>query len=521
MGKAHNPASPGKQGIPDNPGNAGSGFRDQALFPTAAMTVYQLLKTEGDSSASYMRIRQTLHGDLKGISIQHVKNYLEKHGIQATVRQEPLESLLDSGRPGIILTRTRHTIKDPTVGQYVLCVGREKDGVRIVDPMVGRSLIQEENLKNRYLGVNLRLEKDRKVPAENAPDLSCEEFVWSFGEVPSGTEVRHSFEIVNTGDRPLHIDRVETTCGCAAAMVGKKNELADDLIKKARPEKENNPKKLVVQKNSGGLIEPGERAWISAYVNTLHKQGYMAFRVKIRSNDPEEPEFYVSLQGTVIRVFEYEPVTVWFREVKSSEGAFEHMWVRHHRAKPFKISGIKTTSQHVGVWVDDNPPRQAPPTRNPSQNMGLLPRDHPRNQGWVGLKVMVLPGAPIGTFSATISFKADDTPIEANLAALIKGNIVVEPGYFSFGNIKKGKPEKVAVTVRSEIGKAFKIEKVEVNKDFMKPEIQPAGDGVYRITLGLVKDWNDYDLQGVVTVYSNDPLEPQKKILVYGFIRRS
>jgi len=494
-------------------------YRDKALFPNAAMTVYLLLKSEGDSTASYLRIRRTLRGDLKGISFGHIKAFLGHSGIKAEARREPLSALLESGRPAIILTRTRQSESDPASGRYVFCRGRESAGVVIVDPMVGRSVVKPDDLAKRCLGVNLRLEQALDIPAREAPDFFCEEFVWSFNEVASGAEVRHSFKVENRGTRPLRIDRVETTCGCAAAMVGKKGHLSAELMKGVKPEKEET-KKLVVQKDSGGVIPPGENAWISAYVNTLHKQGYMAFRIRVRSNDPEEPDFDLTLQGNIVRVFEHDPVTIWFQQVKSTSGDSAHLWVRHYQSKAFEIKDIKANSKYVRVEVDPDPPRVSPPPEQAPQNPGFLPRNHPADQGWVGLKVTLLPGAPIGPFSATISLKADDTPIEANVAALVKGNLVVEPGYFSFGHIRKGDPQKVTVKVHSELGAAFKIDKVEVDKGFMNTTLLPAGEGTYRVTLALKEGWSDYDLQGVVTIHSNDPLEGHKRVLVYGFIKR-
>jgi hypothetical protein len=512
-------ASPQATESPDQPADPRA-YRDRGLFPTAAMCLYQLLKVEGDSTASLVQVRRTLRGDLHGINFGHLEEYLERSGIAATVRRESLDALLGSGRPAVVLLRTKNTAQDPLSGQYGLLLGDGEDGVRLVDPMIGRAVVKREEFRSRYLGVSLRLDEPRKRPTREAPDLCCEEMVWSFDEVPSGAEIRHSFEVRNCGDRPLKIDRVETTCGCAAAMVGRKNELAAHLIAGAKPEKETNPKKLVVQRNSGGVIEPGQSGWVSAYVNTLHKQGFMAFRIRLVTNDPEEPEFYVSLQGTVVRVFEQDPITIWFPDVKSTTGAFAYLWVRHHRSRPFKITDIRSTSKHVAAWVDDAAPRDPPKQPDPLANPGMLPKSYPADQGWVGVKVVVLPGAPIGTLSSTISLKANDTPLEASVAALVKGNLVVEPGYFSFGHLRKGEARSVTVTVLSELGEALKVESVTVNKDFMTLDVQDGGGGVYRVTLSLKEGWNDIDLQGIVTLRTNDPLENEKKVLVYGFIRR-
>ncbi len=495
-------------------------YRDHSLFPTSAMSVYLLLKFSGDSSASYLRIRQSLRGDLKGIRFSHIKAFLERSGIRSEARKESLARVLKAGNPAILLTQTRETRTDPSAGQCVVCLGREKGGVRIIDPMVGNLVVSEEVLGQRYIGANLRIEGDLDRPAKNAPDLFCREIIKSFGEVPSGAKVDHNFPIQNAGSRPLTISRVETTCGCAAAMISKKGKLSEERIKAIKPGEKNDPKKLIVQKDSGGVIQPGQTAWISAHVNTLHKQGYMAFRIRVRSDDPEESELSVSLQGTVVRVFEYDPITLFFREVQSTEGIASHLWVRHYKSKPFKISGIRTTTKHIAARLDPEAPRNPMPVEEKFRIRGVLPKGHPEDQGWVGLKVEILPGAPIGTFSGTVSLKADETPIEINVAALIKGNIKVTPGYFSFGHIKKGEPRKVLVSISSKLGKAFKVDRVEVNKDFMVAKVIPGGNGHYQVKLSLKEGWSKHDIQGVVTIHSNDALEPRKKVLVYGFIKR-
>lgn len=52
------------------------------------------------------------------------------------------------------------------------------------------------------------------VESRTAPALICEQPTFAFGEVPAGAEVRHSFVLVNTLDRPLTIEKVKPSCGC-------------------------------------------------------------------------------------------------------------------------------------------------------------------------------------------------------------------------------------------------------------------------------------------------------------------
>jgi len=54
--------------------------------------------------------------------------------------------------------------------------------------------------------------------AENTsgPVMSFEEEKFDFGDIHQGDKVEHIFEFENTGNEPLIITNVQTTCGCTA-----------------------------------------------------------------------------------------------------------------------------------------------------------------------------------------------------------------------------------------------------------------------------------------------------------------
>jgi hypothetical protein len=53
------------------------------------------------------------------------------------------------------------------------------------------------------------------TPAKPAEDvLQLKETEFSFGKIPQGKPVYHSFTIVNTGKTPLVLDNVQASCGC-------------------------------------------------------------------------------------------------------------------------------------------------------------------------------------------------------------------------------------------------------------------------------------------------------------------
>lgn len=48
------------------------------------------------------------------------------------------------------------------------------------------------------------------------PAITFEESTFDFGDINQGDKVEHIFNFENTGDAPLVITNVQTTCGCTA-----------------------------------------------------------------------------------------------------------------------------------------------------------------------------------------------------------------------------------------------------------------------------------------------------------------
>jgi len=80
-----------------------------------------------------------------------------------------------------------------------------------------------------------------------------------FGQVKQGDVVSHEFVFKNEGGAPLVVERVETTCGCTAALVSEKK------------------------------IAPGREGRIKATFDTRGYSGRMSRYLYIVSNDAENP----------------------------------------------------------------------------------------------------------------------------------------------------------------------------------------------------------------------------------------
>jgi hypothetical protein len=57
------------------------------------------------------------------------------------------------------------------------------------------------------------------IPASGQPKIKFKETVWDFGKVKQGALLSHEFTLTNEGNATLVIEKVSTSCGCAAAVV--------------------------------------------------------------------------------------------------------------------------------------------------------------------------------------------------------------------------------------------------------------------------------------------------------------
>lgn len=92
------------------------------------------------------------------------------------------------------------------------------------------------------------------------PFIEFTETEFDFGDIKSGEKVAHTFEFKNSGDAPLVISNVVTTCGCTAS---------------------NWPRQPIL---------PGEKSKIDVTFDSTGKVGHQNKVITIMSNGTNNPE---------------------------------------------------------------------------------------------------------------------------------------------------------------------------------------------------------------------------------------
>lgn len=126
-----------------------------------------------------------------------------------------------------------------------------------------------------FLMGGFAMAQDSKAPVENdkinldGPYIAFTESVYDFKEIYQGDKVEHIFEFENTGNKPLIISNVQTTCGCTVPAWPKE------------------------------AIAPGAKEQIKVVFNSRGKMSKQNKVITIISNASNNPE-RIRLTGTVL-----------------------------------------------------------------------------------------------------------------------------------------------------------------------------------------------------------------------------
>ena len=165
------------------------------------------------------------------------------------------------------------------------------------------------------------------IAQSTGPQIACPDNMFSFGDIVTGEVVTHEFEVFNSGDEDLVIDKVKASCGCTAA----------------KPEK--------------NVLKSGESTKIKVSFNSARRSGMQKKYVYIFSNDKVNPQYRLSFTANVVKEkVEEEPspdITAArliidqhrydFGNVTEGKKVDLHVKLRNGGAKVLNIEDIKSS----------------------------------------------------------------------------------------------------------------------------------------------------------------------------------
>ncbi|MDD5668578.1 MAG: DUF1573 domain-containing protein [Candidatus Omnitrophica bacterium] len=108
-------------------------------------------------------------------------------------------------------------------------------------------------------------------PVQTSVPKPADPFVWDFGQIKQGTEVNHVFTITNESQQPIKIKDINTSCGCTASEVKKKD------------------------------LAPGESTEIGVTFKSSGYSGPVQQFVYVHTDKPEDPILKLTIKAEVIK----------------------------------------------------------------------------------------------------------------------------------------------------------------------------------------------------------------------------
>ncbi len=270
-----------------------------------------------------------------------------------------------------------------------------------------------------------------------------------FGELLEGDTASHVFQLQNSGEHPVVIQRVKPSCGCTAAEI----ELLGDAGQKS-----------IYQ--LGDEIPPGTKFELAAELKTAGRRGKMRTNIAIYSNDVGSP-FKLQLEADVKPVLVVEPTLLDFQRITSSDVKEGTIKVSTTELDPFmltldesrvtepltvELKAIdpdaegKSKSWEVHAKLGPNIPEGI--RRYPLRLITDLPQDSPVHDH--------AHDHDHGEGEDEADHPVSYRELTANIQAQVTGLVIATPNFISLGLVRPGMPVERSVKIES-LDEAFAL----------------------------------------------------------------
>jgi Protein of unknown function (DUF1573)/Flagellar-associated PapD-like len=307
------------------------------------------------------------------------------------------------------------------------------------------------------------------APPGQAPKIKLLEPLYNFGTALEGEMVRHTFKIQNVGKGTLIIRGVKTSCGCTAA------------------------------KPSKTQLAPGEVASIDVGFDTRFHKGNSHRTITVFSNDPNNPQAVMELQGLVKAQVAAEPSQVDFGTVEHGQTEVKEVKIIDlTKGKRFKVGPISNSNPNLKVVQEPSAPGKPDV-----------------------IKVTLLKTMPMGAFDDTINVVTNRVPIPVYVFGTVQGDLSVDPVQVSFGIVPRGQGVVRYVRLVNSSARAVKVLGVSSSNHSVEATVEPLKPGKeYKITVHLRQNTPDGQLHGQLAIKTDDPHQQTLTVPFYAIVGR-
>jgi Protein of unknown function (DUF1573) len=295
----------------------------------------------------------------------------------------------------------------------------------------------------------------------------------NFGNVARGSQVRHSFSVVNRSNSEVHIASWKPKCGCTNVKVGAR------------------------------VIPPGTQTTIEATIDTTRFQGRKDSGLTLVIDRPNYVEVDLNLTCFIRSDVMLNPGQVDFGTVRRSEKLPSAvLMLTYNGGRPgWEIAEMKTQSAKVKAVAE---------RLNGSAGGSVQ---------WT-VSATLQPGITNGYFKDEITLITNDTPpqtIPISVVANVQSAVTVSPSIINFGPIRAGQSVTKVVHVRS--SSPFTLTKLEADRTELRAVEPQAGSlPTHALNVTIQAPAVPGPFYGIVTIESDLKDEPPGQIKTFATI---
>jgi len=314
--------------------------------------------------------------------------------------------------------------------------------------------------------------------SSRGPRISCPRETWDFGKAAQQKELKHAFEIKNTGDDVLEIRQVIPSCNCAAAMPEKKR------------------------------LSPSESTVINVTLKTLTFKGRLEKIITVVSNDRHRPQLRLNVSGEVLPPYYVKPSSFNFGKFSKSDPSKEI---------PFTIVTLGGTQIEIKEVMPSSDLMSVRSTGDAETRAdGSVMRSY---------VAQVKAGASVGLLRENITVVTDFknlAKIVIPVTADVAGEVLLSLQNLNFGACKLGQEKSKEFIVNKSGAADLAIQGVDVlppgRFDAAVEELEKGRK--YKVRVTLRKDAKPGYLKGSVNIRTNCPGEKTVRAWFHAYVSK-
>ncbi|MGZ5433997.1 MAG: DUF1573 domain-containing protein [Thermoanaerobaculia bacterium] len=327
--------------------------------------------------------------------------------------------------------------------------------------------------------------QEKATTETKAPRLTLVEPIKDFGTVPKGEKLDWSFEIKNTGSADLEILAAKPACGCTVADFDK-------------------------------IIKPGQTGKVTAHVDTTNFSGPISKPVTLETNDPNTPNAQITISAIVKPFVEAYPVGYVRFNMLQGDVEKQSVTIYTEEEEPFEIVKVEAPQD----WIKVETAKLEGPQVVPA--IGRKGSNQYRLDITVGG-----PDAKVGPLAEKVHIVTNSKhqpDYWVSVAGVVRPPFRVDPTGINFGEVAPSDSAATrTISIRSNNLKTpgtFSVTKVESGVAGVTANVAATDrPGEFSVTLQVAKDAKPGNIDGNVTLYTNDTAKPTVVIPVKGTIK--